>query len=73
MDALEGGPENCSDCLEQLRNGIVDIENLARKMKAEYEAARAKIEGVGDFIVVNRDVCGKIKGGRKGKEPVREM
>ncbi|KAF3041613.1 hypothetical protein E8E11_000229 [Didymella keratinophila] len=64
-----GGPKNCSDCLARLRNDIVDIENLARKMRAEYQAARAKIEGTADSVVVNGDDRAE-EGGRKGKERV---
>lgn len=68
LDCPEGGPENCADCLEQLRNDIVDVENLAREMRAEYEVARAKIEGTNDFVVVIGDVRAEDVGGGQGKE-----
>ena len=70
-DASESGSENCPDCLAQLRNDIVDIENIAREMMAEYQAARAKMAGTEDFVVVS----GKdyTEGGSwKGKEVVRK-
>lgn len=66
----EGGPENCPDCLAQLSHDIVGVENLARELKAEYEAARAKTEGADSLGVGSGSVRAEGSVSQKGEGDV---